>query len=1010
METSKDLVVSSSPHCSPQNASEQYAKPLVRLVKKLTKLKSQEKLMTECGELDIFSSLRPRVGKTFKRPDLNNELNRIIEETRRRITDIGIIEKAVEITETREKIDNIYNEMQKVPFPEFRKLHEKAKKAELKLQCTLTRNMERKVRVFQERQEKNTSLHIPPPILQKEKRRRHKKTKAEIRKKYEKRRRCRRQERKRLLIQDEIQKIKQSNLVKNFSSEDVPDEVYLYLALGSQFCPTVEPKKHDYIFDTKVFCRKLAWSAYHEHKKNEALLKRDGDPATDLAEIFMSDDEDDHPIYGWNIPTKLRIKCRKMPDYSDNLLSHITKKLKNAVYNLQPPDQRQKNLTILEAKGQKWCKAAIKERRLYITKVDKGGCILILNAAEVDKIMRETLNDKEKFQELKKDPRADITKKIKELVSSFEDRHLLTSEEVFAISGLTKNGGMSRGHEFVIRKTYMYPLFKLHKLTEDMILMKKIPPTRMVTSGVGGPTYRLGLFLDSLLKPIVQQYCHGEVIKDSTDFLIELQKMESDGLSRSFNFVGTLDVDALYPSIRLDLALKALEDALKIVTAFTDEQIQMTIHLAKFCIENSVVHYRGKWFRSLVGIPTGGPESGSIANVVVFFVVEKILFIDPKVSPLNKILSRKRFLDDLFFGWTGTIRQFSKFKLALNEVGTKHGITFKGDVRKTVDFLDCTVYLQPNGCLTTKMYVKPTDASRYLNRRSDHSPHTFTSIPFSQFRRAAVLCSQKDEKAKCMDYISEKLMSSDFKLDEVKNAKEKALKLKRSDVLCSRRNIKRSDKSNKTLTFVINRNGFMVKEIKGILRECQPDIDRLLGKTRIIVAERRNANIASTVFAKSSFSKEENQTKRNQKCNGKGCKTCEIMILEKEFTVWKNNDNYRKDVKLDFRCNCSTDCIIYIYVCNLCKNNESFYVGQSINSCQTRANGHRACFTEKLHKKSALSYHIYKDHPEFVKNKLLNYSLGVIKSTSGTSLDRTEDFFVEHLKADLSLNRYKVTS
>ena len=94
-----------------------------------------------------------------------------------------------------------------------------------------------------------------------------------------------------------------------------------------------------------------------------------------------------------------------------------------------------------------------------------------------------------------------------------------------------------------------------------------------------------------------------------------------------------------------------------------------------------------------------------------------------------------------------------------------------------------------------------------------------------------------------MDYISEKLMSSDFKLDEVKNAKEKALKLKRSDVLCSRRNIKRSDKSNKTLTFVINRNGFMVKEIKGILRECQPDIDRLLGKTRIIVAEKRNANI-----------------------------------------------------------------------------------------------------------------------------------------------------------------------
>ena len=75
-----------------------------------------------------------------------------------------------------------------------------------------------------------------------------------------------------------------------------------------------------------------------------------------------------------------------------------------------------------------------------------------------------------------------------------------------------------------------------------------------------------------------------------------------------------------------------------------------------------------------------------------------------------------------------------------------------------------------------------------------------------------------------------------------------------------------------------------------------------------------------------------------------------------------------------------------------------------------RANGHRACFTEKLYKKSALSYHIFKDHPDYFCKKLSNYSVGVIKSTSGTGLDRAEDYYVESLKADLSLNLYKVTS
>ena len=424
------------------------------------------------------------------------------------------------------------------------------------------------------------------------------------------------------------------------------------------------------------------------------------------------------------------MKSRRLPDYNDNLLTHITEKLKDRVKNIVIPKKRRRNLTLLEAKGQKWCKRAVKQRRLYITKADKGGGILILDAEEVEKIMIETLSNKKNFKKLTKDPRAKIKKEIKKMVSGFGERKLLLPDEVFAISGLTKNGGMSRGHEFVVRKPYMYPLFKLHKLSMDDIRMKKVPPTRMVTSGVGGPTYRLGVFLDSLLKPVVQQYCHGELIRDSTDFIVELKKMERNGITKRMNLIGTLDVDALYPSIQKDLAIKALTDALYSVTAFSDEEIKMIIQLARYCIENSVVHYREQWFKLLHGIPTGGPESGSIANIVVFFVLEKILLPDRRISPLNKLLSRKRFLDDLFFGWSGTETEFTAFQSVLNQIGTKHGITFKGSVGTSVDFLDTTISLNPDSSLSTKMYVKPTDSKRYLNRCSDHSPHTFVSLPF----------------------------------------------------------------------------------------------------------------------------------------------------------------------------------------------------------------------------------------------------------------------------------------
>ena len=221
-----------------------------------------------------------------------------------------------------------------------------------------------------------------------------------------------------------------------------------------------------------------------------------------------------------------------------------------------------------------------------------------------------------------------------------------------------------------------------------------------------------------------------------------------------------------------------------------------------------------------------------------------------------------------------------------------------------------------------------------------------------------MLCSENQDKSRCVDYIEEKLFNSGFKDTEVKFARNIAENLKREDIVCSKRNARKSPDNEKTLTYMINRNEFMVTKIKEVIAECQPDIDRLLGKTKVLVAERRNCNVASTVFAKSSFSRAADQSKVNQRCNESRCKTCEMMNLKKALTVRNNSVADKKTVKLDFKCDCTTDCVIYIYVCKICPNNDSFYVGQSVNSCRVRANGHRACFTKNLHKKSALLYHI----------------------------------------------------
>ena len=804
MHISKDLVLSSESHCSPRDTSQHLIKPVLRLTKKVTRLKSQEALLNNHGEKDIFSSIRPKVGKTFLNPVYEDEINRILKEARNKIVDVGKKEKTDELRQAKYELSQCYENAQVLPEYEFRSLCKRAKKIEISLSQNLQRESRRKIRVYREKRKLPISIAENESQIIPEKRRRHHKTRRKEKKLYDKKKRKERQNERRIKVQEEINIIKESNLVKNFSSEEtIPDEVYLYLSLGSTFSSTVPPKKHDYVFDTKEFCRKLAWSAFHAEKKEKQTEVGDGhrsinEDTGDLRKFFENDDDEEDFLgftadknsengQSWSVPKKLKIKSRRLPDFKDNLLAHVTEKIKNAVNNIEMPKKHKRNLTLLEAKGQKWCRKMISERRLYITRVDKGGCIIILDASTVDELMQDALNDINSFVKLDDDPRGGIKKKIKAAVCSYADKDLLSPEDVFAITGITKKRGMSHGHEFVVKKPHMYLLFKIHKLNQEKIQNKVIPPTRMVTSGVGGPTFRLGTFLDNLLKPVVNDYCKGEVLKDSTDFLVELNEMEKAGHTERMKFIGTLDVDALYPSIRLELAIAALRNALDTVTKYTEAQKDMIISLVKLCIENSVIHYRGSWYRSILGLPTGGPESGSCANIVVFYVLEKILLVHPSIAPHNMMALRKRFLDDIWFAWYGTNLEFAHFKAVLNEVGDQHGITFKGEVGASIDFLDVSVTLNDSH-FTTKMYVKPTDASRYLHRRSDHAAHTFKSIPYTQFRRAVLLCSEQKQKMECIEYIAEKLRNSGYKTAEIEDAKKRALSLKRCDLMQRKKN------------------------------------------------------------------------------------------------------------------------------------------------------------------------------------------------------------------------------
>ena len=103
-----------------------------------------------------------------------------------------------------------------------------------------------------------------------------------------------------------------------------------------------------------------------------------------------------------------------------------------------------------------------------------------------------------------------------------------------------------------------------------------------------------------------------------------------------------------------------------------------------------------------------------------------------------------RFIDDIFFIWTGSEQDLLR---VLNELNSLHP-TIKFDMnysREKIDFLDTTVIITRESSLQTTIYSKPTDRKAYLHAKSYHPKATKDAIPYSQAIRLKRICSEEKD-------------------------------------------------------------------------------------------------------------------------------------------------------------------------------------------------------------------------------------------------------------------------
>ncbi len=151
------------------------------------------------------------------------------------------------------------------------------------------------------------------------------------------------------------------------------------------------------------------------------------------------------------------------------------------------------------------------------------------------------------------------------------------------------------------------------------------------------------------------------------------------------------------------------------------------LELLKLVLTCNNFEFDGKHYKQIRGTAMGTKVAPTFANIFMGKFENDYVYTHPLYS---KVLIWLRFIDDIFFIFTGTLDELQQFFDDLNHTRLK-SIQFTMDYsRHKINFLDTTIKIE-NGCLVSTLYTKPTDSHSYLLYESCHPKHIMASIPYS---------------------------------------------------------------------------------------------------------------------------------------------------------------------------------------------------------------------------------------------------------------------------------------
>ena len=269
--------------------------------------------------------------------------------------------------------------------------------------------------------------------------------------------------------------------------------------------------------------------------------------------------------------------------------------------------------------------------------------------------------------------------------------------------------------------------------------------------------------------------------------LVEIENIKGIAIDEIWDWdnvtLFTIDVKALYPSVKYDLLELSLKKCFEVSTNWNSYNIDMLISIIMYTLSNQQILWNNLYHMLNQGIPTGAKHSVPLANIFLTFIILDLRNNnDFKGIFENKLKLWKRFIDDCGGVFSGNIdefmnffrilrQHFNKFSLDLTCDTDTHvidgdAITEKED--KYVSFLDIEIFKTDN-TIHTREHRKETSARSYLKYNSAHPRHTFAGIIKSQLYRLRRLCSRNIDFENAVADLKQRCVQSEYPVTMIEN-------------------------------------------------------------------------------------------------------------------------------------------------------------------------------------------------------------------------------------------------